>query len=713
MEHRSDIEGLRAIAVIAVLLFHFGVPGTDGGYVGVDVFFVISGFLITALLLREKEATGTISLRDFYARRIRRLLPVSFAVVAVTAIAGIVWLSPARLDNFAEEIVAAALFFPNMLFASRGANYLQSQLQPSPLQHFWSLAVEEQFYAIWPVLMVLVTRGRTLVRQRVFLLVSAIVVASFVMSVAFTTSQPSWSYFGLHTRAWELGIGALLAVLWPFFAARVGLLRPWIGWLGAALIVFSVLTFNGATAFPGYLALLPVMGTALIIASGRAHAETTLHPLSVHRVLSFRPLQYIGARSYSLYVWHWPPLIIVEAARGDSLSVTDRILILIAVLIATEITHMFLENPIRRAQFLVERTQLTLNIGAFLILAGVLAGAAAAYIQPSQSTGVVVTTPTLATSTTSVASIATSTTIAAPSGPQPISMVKDSAPTPVIEGLSISVAPDNLDPPTNKAETNTNITYDNDCHQFFKETVKKDCIFGDPAGAITVALYGDSHAAQWFSPLNEIAIANKWRLIAITQGGCTPIELSIYNVQNGGVYRHCTPWREDALQYMKDEGVDFVVTGQYVRYRDANTGGIVSSRQWRVGYTELVQTLRASSMEPILFGDTPDIPGVPPDCIASNRRNVSQCVATLNRSTLVDVMDALRKVARDEKVSMIDPQKWLCHNNLCPVIVGNISVYRDDNHISDVMARWLQPLLTEKLVPFISQFAPTAAVPQG
>jgi hypothetical protein len=284
-------------------------------------------------------------------------------------------------------------------------------------------------------------------------------------------------------------------------------------------------------------------------------------------------------------------------------------------------------------------------------------------------------------------------------------MVRDSAPAAVIEGLAISIAPDNLNPPTNKADTDTNLTYDNDCHQFFKETVKKDCIFGDPNGAITVALYGDSHAAQWFSPLNEIAVANKWRLIAITQGGCTPIELSIYNVQNGGVYRHCTPWRENAVQYMKDEGVDFVVTGQYVRYRDADTGGIVSSRQWRVGYTELIHTLRASSMEPILFGDTPDIPGVPPECIASNRRNVSQCVATLNRSTLVDVMDALRKVARAENVSMIDPQRWLCHNNLCPVIVGNISVYRDDNHISDVMARWLQPLLAEKIVPFITEFA--------
>lgn len=702
MEHRFDIEGLRAIAVIAVLLFHFGVPGTNGGYVGVDVFFVISGFLITALLLREKEATGTISLRDFYARRIRRLLPVSFIVIAVTAIAGIIWLSPARLDNFAQEIVAAALFFPNMLFALRGGNYLQSQLPPSALQHFWSLAVEEQFYAIWPVLIVIATRGRTLVRQKVFLLTSAIVVGSFVMSVAFTSSQPSWSYFALHTRAWELGVGALLAVLWPFVTARTFLTQPWIGWSGISLIGISVFTFNAATVFPGYHALMPVIGTAMIILSGRAHLPASIAGKSVHKILSVKPLQYIGARSYGLYIWHWPPLIILEAARGGSLSVMDRVWILIGVLVATQITHQIVENPVRRSVFLAQRTQLTINIGAVLILGGVIAGAAAAYIQPNQTTGIIISAPTLAPSTTQLL-ISTSSSVEVPSGPQPILMQRDGAPLPVVEGLSISVAPDNLDPPTSRAENNTNITYDNDCHQFFKETIKQDCIFGDPTGEVTIALYGDSHAAQWFSPLNEIAIANKWRLIALTQGGCTPIELSIYNVQNNGVYRHCTPWRENALQYMKDEGVDFVFTGQYVRYRDATTGGIVSSRQWRLGYTELVQTLRAASMEPILFSDTPDIPGVPPDCIASNRRNVSQCVATLNRSTLVDVMDALRKVARDEKVSLIDPQKWLCHNNLCPVIVGNINVYRDDNHISDVMARWLQPLLAEKIVPFVTE----------
>lgn len=696
MQHRSDIEGLRAVAVLAVLLFHFGVPGTGGGYVGVDVFFVISGFLITALLLREKESTGTISLRDFYARRVRRLLPLSATVLVASSAAGLVWLSPARLDEFAEDLVAAALFFPNMVFAARGADYLQSQLPESPLQHFWSLAVEEQFYLLWPAAVLLVTRGRPLARDRVAALVVATIAASLSMSVLFTASNPSWSYFGLHTRAWELAVGALVALLWPALRSS-GLVRPWLGWAGMAAVVGAVLLFDGATTFPGHMALVPVLGTALVIAS--APAATALAPWSsVHRLLSVRPLQMIGARSYGLYLWHWPALIIAESAMGGELSGGQRALVAAGVVLVNEITHHLVENPVRRSQFLIGNSPITVNLGAALVLVGVVAGGGAAWLQPDQSTGVVVTTPTLAP-TTSLAPVATTTV---PPGPTIIAMGKDPAPQAVIDGLGVQVAPDNLEPSPASAESDTNLTYDNDCHQFFKETVKPGCVFGDPNGTFTIALFGDSHAAQWFSPLNEIATAQGWRLLAVTQGGCTPIEISVFNVQNNGVYRHCTPWRKAALEHMVAEGVDVVFTGQYVRYRDADTGGIVGSRKWRIGYTDLARTLRASGIEPVFFGDTPDIPGVPPDCIAANRRNIPTCNSTLNRSTLVDVMDALRKVAREEKVSLIDPQRWLCHQNQCPVIVGNISVYRDDNHISDVMARWLRPLLEEKIVPFVA-----------
>ncbi len=215
MQHRKDIEGLRAIAIVAVLLFHFGVPGFDGGFVGVDIFFVISGYLITSLLIHERITTGRVSIRDFYARRARRLLPISATVLAVTAFTAAIWLEPTRLSSLANDILAAAAFSVNFVFAHRGTDYLQAAMQPSALQHYWSLAVEEQFYMVWPALIALVTFGGKRVRHKVAIAMGAIVVLSFLASASLTGSQPSWSYFGLHTRAWELGLGALLVALAP------------------------------------------------------------------------------------------------------------------------------------------------------------------------------------------------------------------------------------------------------------------------------------------------------------------------------------------------------------------------------------------------------------------------------------------------------------------------------------------------------------------
>ena len=212
MKYRRDIEGLRAIAVIAVLLFHFGVPGMQGGYIGVDVFFVISGFLITSLLIAERSGTGRVSLRDFYARRIRRLLPISAVVLGATAIASATWLEPTRLADLAQDIRHAATFTVNTVFANRGTDYLGAELPPSPIQHYWSLAVEEQFYMLWPALIAIVTIGARNVKARVAATMAIIVVLSLAMSILLVDSHPAWTFFGLHTRAWELGLGSFLSV---------------------------------------------------------------------------------------------------------------------------------------------------------------------------------------------------------------------------------------------------------------------------------------------------------------------------------------------------------------------------------------------------------------------------------------------------------------------------------------------------------------------
>jgi peptidoglycan/LPS O-acetylase OafA/YrhL len=364
---RSDIEGMRAVAVVLVLLYHgFHAPFT-GGFVGVDVFFVISGFLITNLLLHEKAQNASVSIARFYARRIRRILPAATLVVLTTVFATYYWLGFIAGNQIAGDAKWTAVFAANIHFGLIGTDYLGSQLPPSPLQHMWSLGVEEQFYLLWPGVflgLALLVRGR---RHRTALVVSLVglIVVSLAWSVIQTRSNATWAYFSPLTRAWELALGALVAVL-ATAAARV---RP--SWLtellslcGIAGIMISALVLNSTTAYPGSAVALPVISTALLIAIGCANQGTL-----VGRALALRPMQWIGARSYSLYLWHWPFLIIAAEYRGKELSAIQNAGLLLLALAATAVTYRLIENPVRHARTLARHTGLTLAIGAFLIIA--------------------------------------------------------------------------------------------------------------------------------------------------------------------------------------------------------------------------------------------------------------------------------------------------------------------------------------------------------
>ena len=357
---------MRAIAVGLVLLFHgYGHPFT-GGYIGVDVFFVISGFLITGLLLNEQNRSGRVSISRFYARRVRRILPASTLVVLATVFATYLWLGFITGNAAANDAKWTAVFAANFRFAVLGTDYLGSQLPPSPLQHMWSLGVEEQFYVVWPglfLLLGLMIRGS---RHRSALAgaLLAIIVASFAWSVVQTADNQTWAYFSPFTRAWELGLGALLAVLTPVIAR----LRP--GWLphvlaitGLGGIVASALVLTTATHFPGWAVAFPVLSTGLLIAAGCA-AQNTL----VGHVLAVRPMQWLGARSYSLYLWHWPLLVIPAQYLTRDLSALEATGWLALAVVASAVSYRFLENPIRRSRFLASRTGLTLLFGAAMIV---------------------------------------------------------------------------------------------------------------------------------------------------------------------------------------------------------------------------------------------------------------------------------------------------------------------------------------------------------
>ena len=352
LKFRPDIEGLRAVAVAAVVLFHAGVPGVGGGYVGVDVFFVISGFLITSLMLREVADTGELSLLRFYARRARRILPASALVLVTVVLAGYHWLGFLRGDEIASDARWAALFGANFNFAAQGVDYLQSQAAPSPLQHFWSLAVEEQFYFVWPaVLVLLIWLG---LRHATPVVLGVAVVASLACSIVQTGG--TWAYFSPATRAWELGAGCLLALAGDRLR-RIprGLARVMAG-AGLGGIVVAALSYDDSTPFPGYAAALPVLATVLVLA-GRGDA-----------VLAVAPMRWIGRISYPLYLWHCPVLMIAEQAHGPLTGRTRLALVLVSVVLAI-ITYVLVENPIRHSGRLRRSYLLTAVVAVLLIAA--------------------------------------------------------------------------------------------------------------------------------------------------------------------------------------------------------------------------------------------------------------------------------------------------------------------------------------------------------
>ena len=697
MQRREDIEGLRAVAVAAVLLFHAGVPGLEGGYVGVDVFFVLSGFLITSLLVNERTSSGTISLSSFYARRIRRLLPVSSLVAVLTLAASYIWLEPIRVRSLTSDMIATAGFASNFLFAHRGADYLQSSLPPSPIQHYWSLAVEEQFYLVWPALIAVVCLGlrdqsRFTARVRVGLVSTTVAVASFIACMVLMNESQPWAFFSPHTRAFELAIGALLAVL-PVAASRMAKnVSAFLAWAGLAGIIASVVTFSETTKFPGPWALVPVVSTFFAIAGGMA---TSWAPVAIFR---FSPFQWLGSRSYSAYLWHWPILIIAEPALGRELSVVDGLLCTAIGLGLSEFSFRFVENPVRRNISIRGLRAAALAVALVALLGGT--AVLARNNPPSITLGPDATTPVLDTTTTVAGP--TTTVPVAPEIPglgQPLQAV--------IDATKATGLPGNLTPSLQQAVTDQPIIYDDGCHVRFTPTAPKPgCSYGDLTSSTIVGLYGDSHAAQWFPAFEKVAIKRKWKLNVYTKAGCPPAEIPVYNKVLGRVYPECKKWRQNSLDAMVADGVKFAFVIHFDRLLSASTRKPMWQKEWRDGMQATLTELKARGITPILVEDTPWPGQTIPTCLSRNYTNVHACSPTVTNAYRVDIFEMMQDFDKAGE-NVVWVRNWFCANNLCPTIVGNLLVYRDDNHITVTYGSFVAPLLDSAVGPFVDWYTNT------
>ena len=705
---RRDIEGLRALAVGFVILFHAKFFGLTGGFIGVDVFFVVSGFLITSLLINEHSSVGEISLKNFYARRARRLLPASAIVIGLTALASRIWLEPLRLKDIGTDAVASGGFFANILFGVRSTDYLQAGQPPSPFQHFWSLSVEEQFYIVWPALLMLLLWKSRERHTRAIVAVSILSVASLALCIWQTTQSQPWAFFGLHTRAWELGIGALVALCWKYVEQLPTNFRAVIGWLGLFAIVVSGLTITEKMAFPGKLALLPVVATALVLMAGQ-HAHW-----GPQRILSLQPLQWIGARSYSIYLWHWPVLIIAESHAARALTVTERLIAIAASVIAASLSHHFLENPVRHSVSLQAKPRLALMVGGALIVLSVGVGFVLRTSSVALSTDVIADAPVAIASTTTsttapvvstdstVAPVETTTSLVTiPEGPPP-SIVNPTVPIDaVIAGALTDEVPANLQPSLRGASGDKPEIYDNGCHVNLVSVEPQVCVYGDTTSDFTVALYGDSHAAQWFPALNQIALERQWRLVILTKMGCTTIDLITANSLVGPTYPGCRPWREKVLERFVAEDVRVVFMTNSNRLTDPSTGQPFADSIVKAGSATLMTQLQSMGISPIVITDTP-YPGTDvPICLSKAIKNVGSCAVSRDKGIRANRQQTSIDVAVDNNAQYLDVSHWVCSLDTCPVITGNILMYRDSHHLTTTYVQFLTPLIEAAVSPYV------------
>ena len=662
---RPDIEGMRAIAIVSVLLAHAGVAIFAGGYVGVDVFFVISGYLITRLLLGEFGRDNTISIRRFYARRAKRLLPQSAMLLVFVCVLSLIIFSPVRAIETSGDVISAAFYVANWHFAQQSVNYFAQGNEPSPVLHLWSLAIEEQFYVVWPTVMLLVTwfarRRGAPIKGPLWVALGLIFAASLVYGVILTNEQPAFAYFSTFGRAWELALGGILALLGSVRIPRRA--AAGIGWAGLGLILYAIFAFDAETQFPGTAALIPTLGAAaLILAGASVYAEARGAPSGV---IGVRPIRYIGRISYAWYLWHWPFLIFAAAIWG-ALSPLAGIAVVLASAVPTILTHHLVEDPARRSRTLARLPNRALALGAGCMAVAVIA---AVVLEDAQTT---------AKTPDSVAGAA--------------ALVHQKVP----QQRATEIRPSPLN-----AQTDRSKEFEDGCLVGTEGTTSAECTYGNRDSDHTVILFGDSHAMQYFPALEFIAKKHDWRLIALTKRECTPAQIEVRSEIEQGEYHQCDVWRKNAMKRIEEEGPGVTVVlssdSKYTPFDPASgkeLSGKEAAQHLQDAYQQTLETLLSGGEKPIVIRDNPAAEFDVPSCVSENLDSLEKCafewVKKPNRE--FDV-----RAAERSKVPIIDVTPEVCPDRLCRAVTGNALVFRDRAHLTATFARTLSPWIEEAM----------------
>ncbi|MDY6054786.1 acyltransferase family protein [Micrococcus sp.] len=702
LRFRGDIQGLRAVAVLLVLIFHAGVPFLPGGFVGVDVFFVISGFLITGLLIRERARTGRIDLVAFYARRARRILPASLVVIVVTVLAAWFFLPDSQGAPVGWMGLWASLSVANWALARSTTDYFAAEEPASPLQHYWSLAVEEQYYLVWPLLVVVTAVGYVRLRRRLRptttpapapvtqgaasategiaavrgLAASVGVVAavagavSLLHSITFSAADPGAAYFVTTTRVWELALGALLACVVILLPGLSSGLTTVLGWAGLAAIVVSAVVFNGSMSYPGAAALLPVAGAAAVILAGAFRVEGR----GVSRVLATGPMQWIGDLSYALYLVHWPLLVIVDWQFSEGMPLwvgllTAVVSVPVAWLLRVAVEKPFLSAGGAHGNRAPRHARALWGGGVGM---GVAAGASALLVAVSAS----------------------STAPAGEQGPVAGAAVVVNGHDPVQDLASTT----RLVPAPAQASKDLGTAVTDGCQAVDAVTEPVLCHYGDEGSDTVIVLAGDSHAGHWSSALIPAAEQRGWHVVTLMKGACPVTTATVIRRSDSGErpFTECDEWNRRMVQEVAGLRPDLVIVSS-ARYLT------VDGTPAAEGMAEAWAALQdAGAGRVVALMDPPHARTNVPTCLERNEDDPTACTSPRQDGvTASGTPDLERALELSDGVERLDLNDLICPGPVCAPVIGEAVVFSDSNHLTRTFAATLAEPLGERIQPLL------------
>jgi peptidoglycan/LPS O-acetylase OafA/YrhL len=671
---RTEIQGLRALAVALVVVYHLWPHQLPGGYVGVDLFFLISGYLITGHIVRPLQA-GTFTLTGFFVRRALRLLPASLLTLVTAGLATIAFVPMNLWTEFTRQIAASGVYLENWVLAANSVDYSALSADASPVQHFWSLSTEEQFYIVWPLLLLLAWAvGRSMRSpHRVYAVLLGVVAAtSLAVSVIWTATDPASAYFSTATRAWEFAAGGLLWLL-PGTGALPTALRRVLGWLGLVVVLVCAVTFDSSTAFPGVVAAIPLAGGAMVISAGGPVGRDAAS------MLSLRPVQFIGDISYSLYLWHWPLIVILPFALHTERTQALRLLIVAASVGIAYLARRYVELPVIRMsndRFRSGRpvwpVYATTLVASALIVAGSIPPAQVADHAVAQA--MTQFSRTLERPPACLGAAVLTQPGCAGARPQGV------VPSPLIS----------------EQDSFGGTTLGPGCQVGAPDPAVRACTFGDAASSTRIALVGDSHAAQWEPALQAVAKERGWALTTYVRSSCP---LNVHSPIGATSFGStCIDWNAKVMRLLESSDYRYVFVSSLASTKYPARDGLSGARWASSGFASTWRTLQRAGRAVIALRDTPNpqesgITDIT-TCVAQHQGDPARC--DVDRREAVDA-DPQLEAARAAGTPVIDMLPALCREAVCPAVVGGVMVYRDRQHITATYSRTMADALDEKL----------------